>query len=121
MERGRNIGVTYNGPCNKLRKQRNIGGKVDEIPLGFGRTPCDIHRVAQDLEGVKRDADGKRELKQRERSTERVQVADEKICILKQQQRRKGKANGGNEERLACARPPEPLDQKAVNITGKHA
>ena len=46
MERGRNIGVTYNGPCNKLRKQRNIGGKVDEIPLGFGRTPCDIHRVA---------------------------------------------------------------------------
>lgn len=46
MERGRNIGVTHNGPCNKLRKQRNIGGKVDEIPLGFGRTPCDIHCIA---------------------------------------------------------------------------
>ena len=43
-------------------KQGDVQQQPAEIPLGFHLSPVDVHHIAQQLEGVKADADGQGDL-----------------------------------------------------------
>ncbi len=68
--------VADDGPGDELREHGHIGGKVDEVPLGRHVAAVDVDDVAEDLKGIKADADGQGHAEQRKgQPRERVKAA----------------------------------------------
>ena len=84
MQRGRHIHISNDGSCDQLRKQRNIGGKIHQIPLRPGIASENIDGVAHTLEGVKADANRQRQPQQGKGCAEGiVKTANEEITVFK--------------------------------------
>ena len=54
------IGIAHDGACDQLRKHGDIGGQIHQVFLRRHRAAPHIHHIADDLKGVKADADGQR-------------------------------------------------------------
>ncbi len=61
-----NVCVADDGPGDELGEHGHIGGKVNEIPLGRHIAPVYVDDVAENLEGIKADADGQGDMQSRQ-------------------------------------------------------
>ena len=78
-----NGGISDDRACNKLREKHNIGCKVNPALLCRGIAAVNIDDIAQSLEGVKADTDGKRKLEKRNiRACKTADSTQKKICLL---------------------------------------
>ena len=86
------ITIAHDGAGNELGKQGNVSGERQQPPL-YRRVPAvNVDHVAHGLENIKRDANGKRDLRygQDSRSGDQgVKTADQKTRILKKSQNQK--------------------------------
>ena len=79
-----NIRIADDGTGDQLRKECHICSQVYRISLGFHILPVYIHRIAEYLEGIKADSDGKCDVKQGNRTSgDGIYIADKKICVFK--------------------------------------
>ena len=77
------IGIPHDRPRDELGKERNIGGKVDEIPLRRRCTAIDVDDVAEHLKGVEADADGQTQLQKRQgKPCDGVDAREEKVRVF---------------------------------------
>ena len=58
----RHIRIPDNRAGNELREHGHVAGKVNGIFLHLGLSPVHVHRIAENLEGVKADANRQRQL-----------------------------------------------------------
>ena len=63
----RNVHIADNRSCNELRKHRDICSELQKAFLCRHTAPVDIDHIAQNLERVKADADGERDVQKLER------------------------------------------------------
>ncbi len=59
----RHIGIAHDGPGDQLGEHGDIGAEIHDGALGGHIAPVHIDGVAEDLEGIKADADGQRYLR----------------------------------------------------------
>ena len=75
------------GPAISCGEEHDEGAEVDQVVLHLDFAPVDIHRVGQDLEGVKADAQRQVELggiQQRQAQPQQgIDVGQEEVCVLK--------------------------------------
>ena len=96
-----NIGIAHNGPGDELREHGDIGRQIDEIALCPDRPAVNIHHIAEDLEGVKADADGQRHPQQRDRKPGNgIEAFQEKIGVFAVAQQQKAEQDRGGQTKL---------------------
>ena len=79
-----NVGITYNGTGNQLREGGHIGTEINNAFLRRNCTTIHIHGVAQYLEEIKADTDGKCDSKQGDGQPRKsIDIADEKVSVFK--------------------------------------
>ena len=82
----RDLGIPDDGSGDQLGEEGNVGRKVDKVSPG-GDAPVYIHGVADELEGVKADADRQGDPEQRQgQAGEGVEIMNEKIRVLEKAQ-----------------------------------
>ena len=119
LQLGGDIRVPDDGPGDELGEHGHIRGKVNEIPLGSHIAPVYVDDVAQNLEGVKADADGQGHMEQREgQPGEGVEAADEKVGVLAVAQKSQTDNGGGPQAQLGpFGSVTEFFSQQAEYIT----
>ena len=119
LQLGSDVRVPDDGPGDELGEHGHIRGKVNEIPLGSHIAPVYVDDVAQDLEGVKADADGQGHMEQREgQPGEGVEAADEKVGVFAVAQQPQTDNGGGPQAQLGPFGPvAEFFGQQAEYIT----
>ena len=119
LQLGGDIRIPDDGSGDELGEHGHIRGKVNEVPLGSHIAPVYVDDVAQNLEGVKADADGQGHMEQREgQSGEGVEAADEKVGVLAVAQKSQTDNGGGPQAQLGPFGPvAEFFGQQAEYIT----
>ena len=113
----RNVGIPDDRPRDELRKHGDVCRKVDEIALHRNFAAIDVDEVAHDLEGVKADADGQRDLQKRHRNPgQGVQIRDHKIGVFKIREHRKAQYHARRKADLSAAPLTALFDQQAKNV-----
>ena len=110
-----NVRVADDGTRDELGEKGDIAGKVDEVLLGGCLPPVYVNGVAENLKGVEADAHRQRQLqKSNGPAGEGAQVFQEKIRVLKAEEKTQAGSNGGNQKPLFGLW--EPLHGKAEAI-----
>ena len=119
-----NVRVADNRPRNQLGKQRHIRAEIDRISLGRGVSPVYIHHIADALEGVEADADGQRQMQQRQAQTgDGGDIGDEKVGVFEHAQQRHAGHHGQNQPespRSTLLRPSHSQSAAIENPDGEH-
>ena len=116
----RYLGVADNGACDQLGEQGDVCRKIDEILLRRP-APVHVHRVADELKGVKTDADGQSNLQQRDgKPGDGVEIFKKEIRVFEKAQDAGAEKERQNQKELR--RPPAPvfLDQQAGNVAAQN-
>jgi len=61
------VRIADDRPGDQLREHRNVRRKIDIIPLRRNIATIDVNDIADDLKRVEADADGQRDLQERDR------------------------------------------------------
>ena len=110
-----NVGIPDNGPRDELGEKGDVAGKVDEVLLGGCLPPVYVNGVAENLKGVEADAHRQRQLqKSNGPAGEGAQVFQEKIRVLKAEEKTQAGKDGGRQKPLFGLW--EPLHGKAEAI-----
>ena len=81
------IGVADDGPGDELGKHGHIRAEVHQRALGQSVAPVNVDGVAEDLEGVKADADGQGHMGQGKIQAQGVQGVHREIRVLEPAQK----------------------------------
>ena len=102
---------------DQLGKKRNVGSQIDRILLRAHVASVDVHRIAEDLEGIEADPDRERDLQQGYgKPRHRVPIRNEKVGVFEIDQKSKRRSHGQKQQKLRGARSAEALDQQAEKI-----
>ena len=121
LELPADVRVQDNRTGNQLREEHDEGAEVDQVVLHLDFAPVDIHRVGQNLEGVKADAQRQVELggiQQRQAQPQQgIDVGQEEVCVLKEEQEAQRDEKGDPETSLArLFIVVIPLHQQSGNV-----
>ena len=112
-----NVAVTHDRTCDELGEERNIGGKVNEVSLCRRVAAINVDDIAEHLEGVEADADGKAQLQKRQgKSRGGIDAGKEEICILEIAEQPKAHKDRERQKDLRRPLPAVLFNQQAEEI-----
>ncbi len=109
------IGIADDGTGYQLEVHGHIHDKPQEGRLGLDIAAIDIHDIGDHLEGVEADADGQRELRDRQgKRQNRIDILDEEAAVLEDSKQRKADGHSENQCGLSPAGSGEPFHQQTA-------
>ena len=98
--------VAQHRPRDEVGKERDEGGEVDHVARGLGLAPVDVHEIADRVENVEREADGKEHARESEGlgarcREERVQRVHAEVGVLEVRERREVRRHAKGNPALA--------------------
>ena len=115
----RDLGIAHDGAGDQLGKEGDIGRKVDKAPLGRD-APVHVHGVADELEGVKADADGQGDPEQGQgKAGDGVEILNEEVRVLEKAQYGGTEAHRQNEKQPGQPPAPVTLNEQGEKIAAE--